>query len=143
MTTWILVADEARARLLEDAGGPLNELRDFVHGESRAKAGEMAGERLSRTHDRAGAARHAIEPHTSSEAIEARRFAQELAAALDEGRGAGRFERLVLFAPPRFLGLLREVLPTAVARCVAAEVGKDVVAEPASRIAERARDAVR
>ena len=54
-------------------------------------------------------------------------FAKEVARTLDGARMRHEFERLVLVAGPRMLGLLREALPTPCRSMVAAEVAKDLV----------------
>lgn len=70
-TTWILVADQARARLFSldptdgAAEGGLREIAGFVNPEGRLSARELGAARPPRTHDRMGASRHAIEPRTT------------------------------------------------------------------------------
>lgn len=134
--TWILVADHARARLFspnQDAGA-LTELKDFVNPEGMHPAQAYSHERSPRTFESVGAARHAIEPHTSAEEKVARRFAHELAEALEHGRVEQRFERLLLVAPPRFLGTLQEVLNKHVRACVSAHLDKDLTLLPREQI---------
>jgi protein required for attachment to host cells len=48
-------------------------------------------------------------------------------------QGAGEFERLVIMAPPAFLGHLREALPQSLRSIVAAEIAKSYVHEPPSQ----------
>lgn len=73
-----------------------------------------------------GAARHAIEPHTEPVLKFAERFARRLAAVLEDGRTHQKYEQIMLIAPPRFIGHMRECLPENVKRCVVREVGKDM-----------------
>ena len=58
------------------------------------------------------------------------RFARRIARVLDEGQRQNRYDRLIVMAPPEFLGLLREEMPAAVRATVTAEIGKDLVHEP-------------
>ena len=141
MTTWILVADEARARLLEaqQADGAVVEHQSFIHEEGRQHPRDVVADRLPRAQESVGGARHAIEPRTDLETIEASRFAHALSAVLESGRVAHRYERLVLVAPPRFLGALRAALPDAVQQRVVGSLPKDVTREPAEAIGERVR----
>lgn len=141
MTTWILVADEARARVLEArrADGHVVERESFIHEEGRQHARDVVADRLPRAQESVGGARHAIEPHTDLETVEASRFAHELAAALEAGRVDHRYERLVLVAPPRFLGTLRAVLPEEVQRHVVGSLPKDVTREPVDDIRDRVK----
>ncbi len=125
--TWVVVADGARGRLLSVSGkqGPMRELYDLVHGETRLHGTLRETDRAGRTFDRSGSGRHAMEPRREPGDIEAEGFAREIAERLETGAREGAFDRLVLVAPPRFLGRLREVLPQAVARCVEDTVDKD------------------
>lgn len=142
MKTWILVADEARARLfeVEHANDAWVERQSFVHPEGRQHARDVVADHLPRTQDSVGSGRHAIEPHTDLETVEARRFARELATRLEQGRVAHAFERLVLVAPPRFLGVLHATLGDAVLRRVVASSSKAVTRESPEELRERLRD---
>jgi protein required for attachment to host cells len=141
MKTWILVADEARARLFEagQADGGWVERQSFVHPEGRQHARDVVAGHLPRTQDSVGSGRHAIEPHTDLETVEARRFARELATRLEQGRVAQAFQRLALVAPPRFLGVLHATLGDAVERLVVASLSKAVTRESPEELRERLR----
>ena len=137
-STWILVAGRARARLLELAprenGSELIEIRDFVNPEGRGSERGQVTERRPRTHESVGAARHAIEPHTSLRDKSANRFAQELCERLEQGRVAHCYERLVLVALPHFLGTLHAALNRQVSECIVAEVRHDLTTKPLTEI---------
>lgn len=127
MKTWILVADEARARLFE-AGytdGELLELAAFAQPAARHPEADMR-DRLPRVQESAGSARHAIAPRTDESDKLADEFARALCDALDEGRHQLRYERVILIAPPRFLGRLRATLDPQVARMVSHSSDKDI-----------------
>jgi protein required for attachment to host cells len=123
-TSWILVADRARARLFEWAGrdAKLVEIETFVNPDGRGPERNQTTDRPSRVHESMGATRHAIEPHTSLRDKSADQFARELDASLERGRTLHRYEHLVLVAPPQFLGVLRAALGKHVREHVAAEV---------------------
>ena len=55
-------------------------------------------------------------------------FARELAARLRQARVANTFERLVLVAPPKFLGLLRAQLDDPTSARVVGSLDKDLAA---------------
>jgi protein required for attachment to host cells len=61
---------------------------------------------------------------------EAEVFAQKIAGELERGWRSHEFDRLVIMAPPAFLGLLRKALPQSLRTLVAAEVVKDLVHQP-------------
>lgn len=139
MLTWILVADEARARVFEDdgTGAALVERHSLIHAEGRQHGRDVFADRKPRTQESAGSARHAIEPHTDPEDVEAGRFARELAHLLEQARHARQFERLLLVAPPHFLGVLRRTIGDGVAALVVGSMSKDLTHEPADVIRQR------
>jgi protein required for attachment to host cells len=125
-TTWILVADSAKARLfaINEDDRSFAEIEDFLNPEARGR--EPAQDRPPRTHDRMGNSRHAIEPRTSPEEKAVEFFAHELDASLERGRTGHRYTELVLVAPPQFLGAMNAALGEKVRACVTAEVPKDL-----------------
>ncbi|HEX7111649.1 MAG TPA: host attachment protein [Mizugakiibacter sp.] len=136
--TWVLVADRVRARLFEfeDEKPALNEVEVFVNPEGRDPAGSRGDMRPTRSVESVGGARHAIEPHTTPEAKYADRFARRLHDALEQGRVQHRYERLVLVAPPRFLGALHGVLGKNVRSHVVSEVRRNLTAMTPQQIRE-------
>ena len=135
-STWVLVADRARARLfnLVGEGSQLDELRDVANPDARVPAADVVRDRKPRTQESMGSARHAIEPHTTLEEKVSERFARELEVVLEEGRVQHRYERLVLVAPPGFLGTLNQILGKQLRGHVVLEVNKDLSALPPREI---------
>jgi protein required for attachment to host cells len=128
MNTWVLVADRARARLFSVTadGAALLEIADFVNPEGRALAHELESDRLPRTFESVGGARHAIEPHTTTKQKTADRFAHCLHEALERGRVERSYDQIVLVASPHFLGTLNAAIGKQVRRYVVTEVHKDL-----------------
>ncbi len=127
--TWILVADGSRARLYANSG-PGTGLEAITDQELKGlnlPSREIMADRPGRSFDSAGSGRHAMEPRSDARDIEKERFTRSLAELLDRERGEGKYERLVIVAPPRELGRLRAALPPAVQKCVTAELNKDLV----------------
>ena len=143
--TWILVADRSRARLFAASpdGTSLTELQDLVNPDGRHPEAPYAHDRPPRVIESMGGTRHAIEPHTSPEDKVATRFVHDLNEVLEQGRVEHRYERLVLAAPPGFLGALRGHLGKQVRACIVADVDKDLVTLPAPDIAERLQPQLR
>ncbi len=138
-TTWILIADAARARLFsrEDAQPMLREIADFVCPEARAKGGAFSSDRrasVSVAHGRLGHAGHTIEPRTDERDKAAAAFAQDLAEALARGRTERRWDALVLAASPRFLGTLRATLEPSLRGLVVHEIDRDLTAADTDEI---------
>lgn len=128
--TWLLVADAAKARLFEiprKGANPI-EIACFTHPDGRTPGQHPEHGRQGRTQESANPARHAIEPHTSLEEKHALQFADLLRDAIRQGRMENQYDQLVLMAPPRFLGVLRDRLDEQTLKCVVAEVGSDLLA---------------
>ena len=142
--TWILVADSARARLFfnDGPGKGVKPVSDKVFRHATPPGREIMSDRPGRTFDSVGGGRHAKEPRTDPRKVEKRSFAHELAAMLDEGLKQGKFERLVLVAPPGELGLLREELSAAVQKRVSAELNKDLTGVAPSEMPELLGDII-
>lgn len=138
-TTWILVADRVRARLFASAadGRAFTEIEDFINPEGRKPELAYAHDRPPRVMESVGGAHHAIEPHTSADQKVADRFARELNDMLERGRVEHRYERLILAAPPHFLGTLQNSLDKHVLSCVVAHLDKDLTAMSVDEIQAR------
>jgi protein required for attachment to host cells len=137
-TTVILVADRAKARLVaSDTGGRLAELACFVNPDARRPARELSRDRPPRVTESVGTHRHAIEPRTSVADKVSRRFARELVDALRHAHDEGRFTRLMLVAPPRFLGMLNAAIPKSLRTSVADELALDLGTLDADALHER------
>ena len=130
--TWILVADGARARILESHGwgtGLTPVPGQARHIENPASR-DQTSDRPGRTQESANAARHAIEPRIDWHRYEKHLFATELAGIVNRASQENVFDRLVIVAPPHTLGDLRAKLDKNARRMVAAELDKDLTAMP-------------
>jgi protein required for attachment to host cells len=126
-TTWILVSDASRARLFrrERQGRAWQLLFEIEHPESRAKGRDLKSDRPGRfSLDHAKGFQLQMEPVSPHE-IEAERFAGTLVELLERGLDEHAFDRLMLVAPPHFLGLLRKRLGKEVSRRVTGWRDKD------------------
>lgn len=123
--TWIVVADGGRARILESAHAHSGvAVRLELTSSARLTGGKLAADRLPRTQESGGAARHGIEPRLKLKDHEKRLFAARLADYLKGG--LGNFDQLVVVAPTGFLNLLRGAFPDAVAKKISATRNKDL-----------------
>jgi protein required for attachment to host cells len=121
-TTWILVGDASRARIFsfEKDDAPWALVEEVENPIGRARTSELVT-------DRAGRQRQIgppLEGHMDPAEQESHRFAERLGHFLQKGYDERRFTRLVVAAPPRFLGYLRGVLRE-VAKHVVASIDKD------------------
>jgi protein required for attachment to host cells len=142
-TTWVLVADGARARGFARHGtdGSLVAIPDgtFVHEVERVSA--MGVDRPGRVRESADTAHHAIAPHVDWRREGKRGFAHSLAEWLEDRARHRAFDHLVLVAAPRTLGDLRAALGTNARERLAGELAKDLTAHPAAHIEEHLRRA--
>jgi len=128
-TTWILVANRSKARILEmqELHGPLVEIADFADPKGRASGRDINSDAYGRLY---GKGEHVQGHSTSSEVSpaqhEAERFAENLREYLYREHSAQRFDKLWLVAPPAFLGVLREKLAKHLHRVIELEVNKDL-----------------
>jgi protein required for attachment to host cells len=156
-TGWVVVADEAIARILEtdpDARDALRPVQALTDPAAHARQGELdphdAGRRSGVVSSEGGqpAGRNAgggasLVTSAGEEDVhlEARAFARRVAAHLAEACRQERFDELSILAAPRFLGLLRQELDAAVKERVVLELDKDVVHESDADVAARLRRA--
>ncbi len=127
MTTWYLIADASRAKLLErKEDGQILLLRSFDHPDSRAHDGDLTGD-LGRTRQ-TGSAAYASEREERSgrRHTEYIRFANELGEALKLGAIQNVYQELVLVSSPNFLGVLRKHLHAKVEERLVATLNKDL-----------------
>ncbi|MDH5181326.1 MAG: host attachment protein [Gammaproteobacteria bacterium] len=124
---WVVVADSARARILsaENRTAPLVEIKSLEHPEGRMHAVDLTSDLPGRDSDRSGMGRHAVGT-TDPKQYEAENFAREITTFLEDARNQNRFFQLVIIAAPSFLGILRNLMSTPLARLVASELDKNL-----------------
>ena len=101
------------------------ELEDLTNPDARLHEQELMSDRQGRTYDSRGNNRHAMELKTGPAKQVAIRFAKDICKQLEYHRN--EYEKLVLVAPPTFLGLLRENLPATLAKRVVRDIDKELV----------------
>jgi protein required for attachment to host cells len=137
MNIRLVIADEREANFY-DLGKPSAELegRGSLHNEAARPDRELETDRPGRRFGGTHGNRHAVDGERSTERHEAELFAKSVARTLDVARTRNEFDRLVLIAAPRMLGLLREALPEQCRSVVAAEVSKELVRHDMDAIRE-------
>ena len=139
-STWVLVADSARARIFDwtSLSGPLTELRDFANPQGRLKEGELTSDRPGVSHSSKGhRTGHPMNAEHSAGSAASNEFVRTLVTELKVGLDARKFERVVLVMPPVFLGQLRSHLDHRLESVVAASVNRDLTKESAETILDR------
>ncbi len=138
---WLVVCDASRARILRIAE-PEEEwaaVETVTPTEGRARSGALVSDRPGRANRPKGLGRQAPVDAADPTDAASRRFASELGRRLERGFDAHEFDGLVLVAPPRFLGQLRDALTPPVRRRVRASLRKDLTRVTTTELRERVR----
>ncbi|MGD9722938.1 MAG: host attachment protein [Pirellulales bacterium] len=146
MTTWILVGDASRAKLftVELPEQPWSLVEEFENASAHVTSKELSPTAPGKTKMSGSTrSRHtALEPRTTPKEAELERFVQRLVDHLQLAAARREFDRLVLVAPPHFLGLVHAKLDKQTARQLAATIDKDLVMLADREIRERLSDEV-
>jgi protein required for attachment to host cells len=125
ITVRVVVADERDATFfdLTKPQAPF-EPRGSLHNDAARPDRELETDRPGRRFGGTHGNRHAVDGERSTQRHETELFAKQVCQALDGARTRHEFDRLVIIAAPRMLGMLREALPAPCQAVVAAEVAK-------------------
>ncbi len=140
MRVRIVVADQSEARFydVERHDGVLRLAGQVSDPSAHLHDRDLKSDRPGRKFDRApiqagrrgATAHHGVGSDRKPRQHEALLFAHRIAGEVAAARRTDGFDRLVLMAPPAFLGILRKALPAALHQIIAAEIAKDLVHEP-------------
>jgi len=138
--TWILVAHDAGARVFEShgPGKGLTLVETIQHPEGRLRDRDIDSDRPGRSFrkdsgdPRRAAMSRGEGPHDRAVSD----FVRALADKLRRARVDNRYERLVLVAPPQFLGLLRSSLDAPTTRFVVGSIDKDLATSKEAELVE-------
>lgn len=132
--TWVVVTDSSKARFfsLVSRTEPLQEMEGMVHAEGRMRDQDEVSDKQG-GHGEGG---HAFEAPTDVKHHEAEIFARQIADKLEHGRVNHDYDKLILVAPPAFLGTLRQALNNHVQDLVSSSLDKNLVAENETAIRE-------
>jgi len=138
MTTWIVMADGMHARVLPRAapGATLSRVfdEDSVPADTNAFTRDLGTDRPGRAFDPGSGGRHAMEPHSDPHERHKVEFAHQIAKMINEAVEQKRCAQLVLVAPPKTLGALREKLSAKALEQVVAESAKDLMKIPVAEL---------
>lgn len=125
-TKWVVVADGAAARILRADGATMTVLRELQSAEAHLPSRELVSDKPGRSQESAMPGRHAVEPKTDPHQKKKQEFAQALAAELNRAAARQEFDALVLVAPARTMGELRQALEAPAKERLTAELVKDL-----------------
>lgn len=138
-TTWILVADGDQARVFEERqrAGEVREVEALRMGRTGGDYPRAAAHGAT-VHDRAGHGQHGAGERAPHEEAEDR-FLERVAESLADPARRNVFQELVIMAPPRALGALRQALPKAAHALLEGSDPHECVRENAEDIRHRLR----
>jgi protein required for attachment to host cells len=124
MKTRVVVADNSRARIFSSYPHfrELCEQEDFVHEAAHLSNQELVADAAGKSVDQHGS----LDPATSAKVHEKAMFAKALAKHLKKLHNHDHYKKLVLVAPPKFLGLLRGELHSTLDKLVIKTLDKDL-----------------
>ncbi len=132
-TTWILIADGARARVLRNAVFDIEadgEVNDIVFEIEHKQLRDIMSDRPGRSFASVGARRSSMEYRSEPVKDQEARFADMLLEQLDRRLRNREFDRLAIIAEPRMLGVLRQRISPTLRQTIFAEVAKDLTKMP-------------
>lgn len=126
--TWILIAHRSGARLFENRGPGkgIELLQNFDNPAGKLKNRELETDKSGRHAEGRSPNRHGYGHDQEPTMHIAELFAKQLAGVLEQGRVDQRFDRLVLVAEPKFLGLLRDSMTDSTTNLVTKALDKDL-----------------
>ncbi len=127
-TIWIVVAESSRAKVYatDELGMDLIEIEGFYHAESRRHARDITSDLPGRNVGSDGS-HHAMEAETDIKEEEAVQFSRQINKYLQNAAAEHQFSKLMVMAPPAFLGHLRAHMDAQVAKLVVFELPKNLV----------------
>lgn len=140
--TWILLADGAQVRLLRNLGPGkgLEEMSPGIVEVPHPPSREIDSDKPGRVQDRVGPGRHAMEPHIEPHEKQKKDFARQLAESINKADNKGRFDRLIVAAPPKVLGEIRQKLSKGAHAKVLRELDKDLIGSDHKQLAKQFAD---
>jgi protein required for attachment to host cells len=135
---WVVVCDGAKALVLENVGDatmPDLKTRE-VYQQKGAATRDLGTDAPGRAAGIDGKNRSAV-GQTDWHQRNEQAFLEDLAKRLESRVSSGDVKSIVLVAPPRALGVLRNALSPALKGVVRAEIDKDLVAVPVYEIEKR------
>jgi protein required for attachment to host cells len=132
---WVVVCDGKKALVLENVGDTkvVRLKTREVHEQPDAKTSEQGTDKPGRSINSIDSRRSAVE-QTDWHDQEEERFLQRLASRLDAEVNTGNAKSVIIVAPPRALGVLRQAYSQNLRNALRAEIDKDLVGMPVDEI---------
>jgi protein required for attachment to host cells len=139
MNIRVVVADERRATFFDVTrpGNGLHEAGSVENPSGRLKDTDLETDRAGRRHGGAQSVgngqgpthghHHGVDGERSTVMHDLTLFAKEVGRRIEADRIGHKFDKLVIVAAPKMLGLLRQSIPAPVQSMLAGEVPKDLI----------------
>ena len=126
--TWIVVADGQRATVYHNTGPGkgLEIIRGLGGHQDVPRNNEIISDAQGRMQGYGGSGAAPMTARTDPHELEEQRFTESLAQDVNRAALQKQFDRLILAAPPRTLGILRKSLSPHATERVIAELDKDL-----------------
>jgi protein required for attachment to host cells len=128
---WVIVCDGSKALFLQNAGDskfPNLQTREVME-QTVPPTSDLGTDKPGRSHSSVGPGRSAVQQtdfHTQQE----EEFLRSIMAKLDTAAQAGAMKSIIIVAPPRAIGVLRQHYTHALKQAVREEIQKDYVKMP-------------
>lgn len=132
MNLRIVVTDEREASFFDTSKliGPLTARGSLQNGAAGLKDTDLETDRAGRRHNGSTGVNHGhshgVDGERSTHQHDVELFAKAVAQRIEADRMKNNFDKLLLIAPPKMLGLLRQSLSSPTRALVAGEVSKDL-----------------
>jgi protein required for attachment to host cells len=132
---WVVVCDGRKALILENVGNAIEPRLQTKESRQHADAPtrDQGSDAPPRVVWPASGQRSAIEQPDWHDEAE-RKFLEGLAERLERAVSGGETERLIMVAPPRALGMIRETYSSRLRGAIGAEIEKDYTRMPVREI---------
>ncbi len=143
-TIWVLVANGGRARILEMSRkrGDFRELQYLESPSMHLANRDLVSDASGRTFHVRGPVGHSKTARSDAHEQGEKQFVRELVQRLERAMKAGRFDRLVITADPRTLGIVRKALSAELAARLELEMNLDLTGLPARKLEAKLRSAI-
>jgi protein required for attachment to host cells len=133
----LVIVSGTRARLLtRTPAGAFRTVRKLMSEAATQRSSALARDRLGRSHESVGSARHAIAPRSDPHQKAMAAFITEVAASVSAVAAGGQVHDLVIAGPPPVLEALDRALTPDLRTHVRARVGRDLAKVPDARLSE-------
>ena len=131
-TICVVVADNFRARIFETTSrtGSLNERQTLLYPEARLRVQDVNSDipsaAFNSSADKNGQSRHHTSGKTDMRQQQSLRFASDIVKQLKRSQENCAFSSLILVAPSKFLGILRQQLDNNLEQSISYELHKEL-----------------